>query len=287
MAATETPSLESVFAKFDGLVRATLFGAPAPAAALKRAETKLGKLPPSLRALYEWHDGEAPEGRLFHSLCRDDISALWLSEAAFDIRLLKLAEVTAMGPTTAYFAGEEASIKPIAGATEATLIPFLWIRDGGDGTRDEASLEVSDDDWLISVGTHDDAVYLFEVGGEGLEGVFEQAPSLAVWLGRLVGRLERAKAAKDKAAAAKAPVVIKPDSPALMLLRILVDKEQVALAEGVKLEDVAARIAPFLAIPRPKLAAKAMLEFFEEDDMIDEVFADQDVLQMIVKEFLD
>jgi hypothetical protein len=75
--------------------------------------------------------------------------------------------------------------------------------------------------------------------------------------------------------------------PAELLLQFLLDRKLLEIAEGSSIADVASRVAPLLSLKPEKRAIKEVIAFFEDDDGIDEVFADDEMLKAIVAEFLD
>lgn len=153
--------------------------------------------------------------------------------------------------------------------------------------------ELSEDDWLLGVDGMRGAVWLFEVGDEGLEGLFKDAPSLSKWLERTAGKVAKVvgRAPKPGAtpkqpqdASAGTPTL---QSPAVLCLKFLLDRKQIELAEGASVAELAARITPLLSLKPPKRAVRAVLDLLAEDAAVDEVFADDDLLAKIVIEFVD
>jgi hypothetical protein len=298
--------MTSVLARFDAwtagaTTRGRCLAPPAKPAAIARLEKSLGtRLPPSLRALYAWHDGETDVSTLFDALCRDDHAREWetYNAAEPEIRLMSLAEIATAGAFDARFDEDTGECIRVEDRSEddgsglrAKLVPFLWIHARDSQGAVEEGLDAMgphDDDWLVAVDTLHEAVWLFEIADEGLEGVLEEASSLAAWLDVRVERLERSEVSvgdEDGAGARQGARDVRP--PAELLLQFLLDRELVELAEGASLPKLALRMTPLLGLKPEKRAIQEVIGFFEEDDDVDEVFADDDVLKAIVVEFLD
>lgn len=284
--------LRSELARFDGW----LAKHPLQLSALKKGATDavLAKgdkafgvaIPSSLRALWAWHEGEVAHADLFEGLLRESISTLRqaYSSAPIGIRFMPVAEASAIAPLEVTV-GEEGECERTPGGDH--LIPFVRVRTvetGAADDDDDEDDELADDDWLVAVDTKRQAVWLYEVGNQGLEGVFEEATSLAEWVSLFVEGL----------IAVPLPTANKPDEtgrqpsvapPAEVMLRMLVDKELVELAPDATLEDVAQRLAPILDLKPPKRAAVALTEFFESDQGIAELFADDEILSVLAREF--
>ncbi|AKV04753.1 hypothetical protein AKJ09_11416 [Labilithrix luteola] len=241
------------------------------------------KLPKTLAALYAWHDGEMPSGKVFDELCRTDVDASWDEETrqAFVVKFMTLAEVAEAGVTEAHFerATNSMWLNPIdEPSVTCKLVPFLWVR-GGDPAEKR---EPRPDDWFVGVDDVSGAVWLYEPDGEDLEIVDRQAPALEEWLRIRTLKLEKL----SRTAAAKAPSavpVVRP--PALLLLELLVEKGAIELSEDADIPSTAARLAPLLAQIPQKLAVKSAMTFLEEDDSIAEIFMDDDKLRKIVSQF--
>ncbi len=239
-------------------------------------------LPPTLRELYEWHDGETPTSTLFHDALKAEVDVTWgaFSDAPYALSFMSLDDVARAGVTNFYMTDDGDVVRSAVDAGDAEqvgVIPFVWIRKR---SNVEGEPGEEDDDWFYAVDTRRGAVWLFEVGNENLEGALEEAPSLGKWLEKLAAHARRLTAAKPKAA----PVV---EAPSVLCFKFLLDRKLVELAEGISPAQAAERIAPLLAARPPKRAVRAVLEHLSEDDSIAEVFADDDVLARVVSEFLE
>ena len=238
-------------------------------------------LPPALRELYEWHDGETPTSTLFHDALEAEVDVTWgaFSDAPYAISFMSLADVARAGVTNFYMTDDGDVVRSAADAGDAEqvgVIPFVWIR-----KRSNVGSEPGeDDDWFYAVDTRTGAVWLFEVGNENLEGALEEAPSLGKWLEKLAAHARRVTAAKPKAA----PVV---EAPSHLCFKFLLDRKLIELADGITPSHAAERIAPLLAARPPKRAVRAVIEHLSEDDSIAEVFADDDLLARVVSEFVE
>lgn len=249
----------------------------ASAARIRRCEEELDvPFPPALRALYAWRDGEREAPAVFDALCREEIELAWreFHESPLEVRLMSLEEIARAGRFE---------------ADEGVLVPFVWAREEGRGPAEEPA----DDDWLLAVDSSEGAVWRFEVGGGRLEGTFEEAPSLPAWMSNRLVRLERlarASASRQGTAAPKsnrrAEAAPKVEPPAQLLVRLLTEKGLLELSEGVEPRAVAARIEPLLALIPRKRAVTSVVRFFEDDDAIAELFADDDTLRAIIDEFV-
>lgn len=93
-----------------------------------------------------------------------------------------------------------------------------------------------------------------------------------------------ASAMGKSAEPAKAPARVNP--AAVALLKLLTERSLVEIEEGVELNEVAARIAPLLSLLPEKRARKAVVQFFFDEPAIAEVYADEDVLYKIAREYL-
>ncbi|MBN9164917.1 MAG: hypothetical protein J0I07_28400 [Myxococcales bacterium] len=238
-------------------------------------------LPPTLRDLYEWHDGETPSSTLFHDALEAEVAVTWgaFSDAPYTISFMSLDDVARAGVTNLYMTDDGDVVRSAVEAGDAEqvgVVPFVWIR-----RRSNVGGEPGeDDDWFYAVDTRRGAVWLFEVGNENLEGALEEAPNLGKLLEKVAAHARRVAAAKPKAA----PVV---EAPSVLCFKFLLDRKLVELAEGISPAQAAERIAPLLAARPPKRAVRAVLEHLSEDDSIAEVFADDDVLARVVSEFLE
>jgi hypothetical protein len=288
------PSLTDILARLDKWLaakptRAGYLAPPANDAALTKAEKALGvKLPASFRALYKWHDGETESSPLFETMCRDDHATEWetYSTGELEIVLMKLDDVAAAGVFEGIFdedTGECLRLegKAPAGAATTKLVPFLWMRSR---EREEGEGPL-DDDWLVAIDTLHEAVWMFEIANEGLEGIFEEAHSLSVWLDAHIRKLEKGLVQVEEPEGPQSARNAKP--PSELLIHFLLDRKLVELAEGAEIPTIAKRLAPLLGVKPEKRAVKEVISFFEDDDDVEELFADDEMLRAIVTEFLD
>lgn len=270
----------------------------ATATQLDRVGKTLGvKLPKDLRALYAWRDGETESGELFDVLVRPTIEDAWASynEDPVEVRFMPLTEVVRAGAFRARIDGktgrcEQTSGKHGKAKANCHLIPFLWIRSpiADEVTEDDDGEEVrvpAESDWHVAIDTEKQSVWLFEVANEGLEEIIQESPSLAAWLAPFVETLERGEVRLDSIAPSERVPKIEP--PARLLLRFLLDREQLELAEGVTVDDVAEKVAPLLDKKPRRSAIDAVIEFFEDDETIAELYADDDILREVVGEFVE
>ena len=135
---------------------------------------------------------------------------------------------------------------------------------------------------------------MFEIAGKSLESVEEQAPDLGTWMENLAELVvlardgEEAEEEEDEdAPASGAEQAAAPNSPPMLLMRFLLDRNQIELAEGATAEAMATKLMPLLSIRPPKAAVKAVLETLTDSDLIDEVYADDAILSRIIIEFVD
>lgn len=294
-------TLEQVFTRFDGWLakkssRARLFNAPASPEKIALAEKKIrAKFPASLHALYTWRDGETSESTIFETTFREDFEVQWeaYSEEDLEIRFMSLAETMRAGAFDAHF--DEKGGCVVGPTTDpgarTKLVPFLWLRERGGGglqANEDDDREPWDHDWLVAVDTKEERVWLFEVANEGLEGTFEQGKALAPWLERAVAKLEAGIVPTDTELPGPPESMRgRVEPPSELLLRLLVEKRLIELADGMTPRDVAPRIVPLLSHKPEKRAIRDVLAFFDDDDDIAEVYADDDMLKAIVAEFLD
>ena len=272
----------------DGLRR------PASAAALTGAARELGaKLPESFAALYAWHDGESTHSALFDDALRAEIEIRWSawSESGFAIRFMTLDEVKRSGTDQVWLLpdGSATRRKPnVEGAAKLEVFPFVWIQ-AQDENSERNPREPSDHDWLIAIDGGGGKVWLFEIAGEGLEGVEEEAPDLGTWIENLgeLAILAREADEGDEEDLEDAADGAAPGSPAMLLMKFLLDRNQIELAEGATAAAMATKIMPLLSIRPPKAAVKAVLETLTDSDLIDEVFADDAILSRVIIEFVD
>lgn len=112
-----------------------------------------------------------------------------------------------------------------------------------------------------------------------LELLFERAPDKLVIAGAPVSKRPKAKA---DAPAARA----KSDPAAVGLVKLLVERKLIELEEGAAPEALAARIAPLLKLIPEKRAKKEVVALLFDEPLVAEVFADEDFLYAIVREFV-
>ena len=254
---------------------------PATPSAMELCQKELGvALPSSLRSLYGWHNGEPDGSMFFDGLLKEEFDILeQFSSDPLTARFMPLAEVARAGSFQAHLdADGECALGRSRDAESFHLVPFLWLQ----APHDPDTGDPDDGDWLLAVDTGSQAVWLFEVAGEGL--VFKHAPGLKRWFGPLVERLEKTARSKPPPSIRQPPPRVDP--PALMLLRLLLDKKLIELAPDVELADLAERVAPMLKLIPEKRATKEVVAFFFDDPNIDEVFADEDMLKAIIREFV-
>ena len=276
----------------DGLRR------PASAASLTGAARALGAtLPPSITALYGWHDGESNHSSLFDDALHGEIELQWgvHSESPFEIRFMSLDEIKRAGTDQIWMLPDGSAYrrKPSGdGATQVEVVPFVWIREHSESS-DRVPQEPGDWDWLITVDTVHGKVWMFEVGGEDRKGVEELAPDLGTWMENLAELVVLARDGDDDAEddddapPSAAEEAAAPNSPSMLLMRFLLDRNLIELAEGATPVAMATKLVPLLSIRPPKQAVKAVLEALTDSDLIDEVFADDAILSRIIIEFVD
>jgi hypothetical protein len=275
----------------DGLRR------PASAASLTGAARELGAtLPPSFAALYAWHDGESTHSALFDDALRPEIESLWsaFSEAPFEIRFMTLDEVKRAGTDQIWMLPDGSAYrgKPDGeGATQVEVFPFVWVQEREDRS-DRVPREPGDHDWLLAVDGVHGKVWMFEIAGETLETVEEQAPDLGTWMENLaelvvLARDEEEGDDDEDSPASVVEEAAAPNAPPMLLMRFLLDRNLIELAEGATPAAMAAKLLPLLSIRPPKAAVKAVLETLTDSDLIDEVFADDAILSRIIIEFVD
>ena len=277
----------------DGLRR------PASAASLTGAARELGAtLPPSFAALYAWHDGESTHSALFDEALRAEIEIRWggFSEAPFEIRFMTLDEVKRAGTDQIWMLPDGSAYrrKPDGeGATQVEVFPFVWVQEREENS-DRIPREPGDHDWLITVDGVHGKVWMFEIAGKSLESVEEQAPDLGTWMENLAELVvlardgaEEEEEEDEDAPASGAEQAPAPNSPPMLLMRFLLDRNQIELAEGATAEAMATKLMPLLSIRPPKAAVKAVLETLTDSDLIDEVYADDAILSRIIIEFVD
>jgi len=111
--------------------------------------------------------------------------------------------------------------------------------------------------------------------------LFESAPSKL-----RVGASEPAKTKVRERAEGTAKKSVRVDG-AKALLTFLTDRNLIAVAEDVSIDLVARSLSPLLALKPESRAIQAVQEFLIDDSRIDEVFARDEVLRSVIKEFLD
>jgi hypothetical protein len=262
---------------------------------LDRVGKTLGvKLPKDLRALYAWRDGETESGELFDVLVRSTVEEAWAnySDDPVEVRFMPLTEVVRAGAFKArvHEDGRCRLTYDDPDQTNCHLVPFLWIRSpiADEVTEEDDGEEVrvpADSDWHLAVDTERQSVWLFEVASQQLEEIVEEGASLAVWLAPLVAGLEKGEVRLDGIAPSERIPKIEP--PARLLLRFLIERQQLELNEGVTIDDVAAKVAPLLDKKPRRSAIDAVIEFFEDDSTIAELYADDDILREVVGEFVE
>jgi hypothetical protein len=266
---------------------------PASPAALTGAATELGApLPPSFVELYRWHDGESNHSSLIDTALRSEIDDQWglHSEAGFEIRFMTLAEVKRVGIDNVWQLpdGTFTRRKPeVDGATKVTMFPFVWIQSHEEEDKRHPR-ELDDADWLIAVESARGKIVMYEVAGESLEEVVEQAPDLSTWLDNVAQHLVLARDAEEQQPAEEpAAEADLAGSPSMLLMRFLLDRNLIEMAEGATDADMATKLVPLLAIRPPKQAVRAVLETLTDSELVDEVFADDAMLSRIIIEFVD
>lgn len=75
-------------------------------------------------------------------------------------------------------------------------------------------------------------------------------------------------------------------SPLLELATLLIENKVVELREGGTAADLAARFDKALDAPARSARIKAILAIFDDDPLIEEVYADQDELESIAKKLV-
>jgi len=254
-------------------------------AAVERKRT--APLPAALRTLYEqWHDGETSTSTLFDDVLHDDFSEMWTSyfdDAPFEVRFLTLGELSPHDLDVWIAPDGEASREERAGWERTVAVPFVWIRSIKETEEEWERPAVDDDDWLLAVDASHGAVWLYEVGDEELEGIAPQEGSLAAWLEAFA-----AKAMQMRRDLGLSPVSLRAplQDPAALLVRFMLERNLVELADGATVDDVAQKLAPLLALTPPKRAVRAVLDQLSDDDAIAEVFADDELLAKVVAEFV-
>jgi hypothetical protein len=295
--------LAAILERFDAWVtrqRSTIrngLSRGATATQLERVSKSLGvPLPRDLKALYAWRDGETETGELFDEVVRPQLEETWASynDDPLEVRFMPLTEVVRAGAFRARLdddTGECRQTVTDPDKANCHLVPFLWIRSpiGEDATEeDEDGDEVrvpAENDWHLAVDTERQSVWLFEVSGEGLAEVVEASGTLAEWLSPIVSGLERGEIPLDGITPSERIPRVEP--AARLLLRFLIDREQIELAEGVPLDAVAAKLGPLLDKKPRRSAIDAVVEFFEDDEAIAELYADDDLLREVVGEFVE
>lgn len=273
-----------LFLRFEAATQKTpewVLAAPASQAAVEKCQKELGfPLPSSLRSLYTWHDGEPAGSTFFDSLLKEEFDVLeQFSSAPLTARFMSLAEVARAGSFEAHVdADGECALGRAKDAPSFHLVPFLWLM----APHDKDIGEPDDGDWLLATDTSTQAVWLFEVAGEGL--VFKHAPGVKRWFGPLIERLEKTARSRPPPSIRQAPPRVDP--PAILLLRLLIEKKLIELAPDVSVADVAERVTPLLKLVPEKRATKEVVAFLFDDPNIDEVFADEDMLKAITREFV-
>lgn len=111
--------------------------------------------------------------------------------------------------------------------------------------------------------------------GELLKLLFESAPD----------RLTLGAPSAPKARESRAEPERAVEPAARLFLRLLAEKRLIELVDDAALDAVAARLAPVLSAGPEKLAAKAAVAFLFDDPDVAEVYADEDVLRGLAREF--
>ncbi len=282
-------ALRPLLARFDAALEKTpgrSLPAPADAASVEKCQRALGvPEPASLHTLYAWHDGEPPRATLFETLLRGELEVLEeIAPAPLLARFMPLAEVARAGIMAAHLDRDGECVLGRPSGDDAEIfhvVPFMWLRAEADLPEREGASGPDDGDWLLGIDTRTENVWLLEAVGEGL--VFSHSTSLAKWLGGVVELLERTARSKPPPSVRPPPKVA---APAVLLVGLLVEKKLLELAEGVAVADVAERVQPLLALVPEKRAMKAVVDLFFDDPNIDEVYADEDTLRAITREFL-
>lgn len=114
-----------------------------------------------------------------------------------------------------------------------------------------------------------------------LELLFEKSPDKLVIAGAPVSKRAPPKAKPDGAATKP-----KSDPAAVGLVKLLVERKLIELDEGATVEALAARIAPLLRLIPEKRAKKEVVALLFDEPLVAEVFAEEDLLYAIVREFV-
>jgi cell wall assembly regulator SMI1 len=84
-------------------------------------------------------------------------------------------------------------------------------------------------------------------------------------------------------ARARRPVVA-PDRPARVLLELLLERRFIALAAGANVEPLVAHLTNALSKRTAKSRASAVMSLLEESDAVEEIFAEDDWIEVLVSE---
>lgn len=303
MAKVLTPTLlqlQEVLARWDAWLAghraiARMFSKSASNGQIWWTGQQLGKsLPPSLRSLMAWHNGETRTSRIVDRMLREYFSevfalyshhgpARWMNHLAIAREGLWLAQLNnaESGVVCRRRSDDETS--------NAALVPFIHIPLGIDETEskgdDDGPTEINDGDWILAVDTLYESVWLFESDGEELEGLRCQAPNLAAFWGELLALLETGKV-ELPAPVKREEAPAEPEKEAIGLVRLLIEKEFVALASGVDMAALHARVAACLREKRRERARDRVVKCILEDDAFEDVFAEDDVLRLLIEQYI-
>lgn len=267
------------------------------------AKGKLGvSIPPELRVLYAWRNGQHSEGGLFDRALQIASEPALLQRRAENSGgvFLSLAEMVRTGIHPAGFFDEALANQRFGGihdydgtveyvpdgndAHPTNLLPFGWFPIGERHGDDQDEDQVLDDDLVVALDDARGAVVLYEPVHEEVEGIFQLAPSLASFLEGIASSLESGTLVPPEL---PPPVRTRQRVDAAgLLLQELIARCLVEVVADADLAETADALRPLLRTAGHEHAVEAVVEWLLQDARIEEVFAEPEQLGVIVAEYV-
>lgn len=88
----------------------------------------------------------------------------------------------------------------------------------------------------------------------------------------------------DKPAVAPHAPSITPDRPARVLIEVMLERKMIALARKPNIEPLVAQLTKALDVKNPQKRRETVVEVLEENDAVDELFADDETIEELLEE---